>query len=63
MSSGKVQMSPAWTIPGYLEVRDGRLSINGVDGVSEQDESAARFGGIALCSRSNRELACRRNAH
>src|SRR5882724_2885252 len=31
MSSGKVQMSPAWTIPGYLEVRDGRLSISGVD--------------------------------
>src|SRR5258705_12233162 len=33
MSSGKVQMSPAWTIPGYLEVRDGHLSINGVDAV------------------------------
>jgi diaminopimelate decarboxylase len=38
MSSGKVQMSPAWTIPGYLEVRDGRLSINGVDAVKLVEE-------------------------
>src|SRR5882724_6966368 len=34
MSSGKVQMSPAWTIPGYLEVRDGRLSISGADALA-----------------------------
>src|SRR5712671_5472971 len=38
MSSGKVQMRPAWTIPGYLEVRDGRLSINGVDAVKLVEE-------------------------
>jgi diaminopimelate decarboxylase len=38
MSSGKVQMSPAWTIPGYLEVRDGRLSINRVDAVKLVEE-------------------------
>ena len=38
MSSGKVQMSPAWIIPGYLEVRDGRLSINGVDAVKLVEE-------------------------
>src|SRR6266403_947700 len=38
MSSGKVQMSPAWTIPGYLEVRDGRLSINSVDAVKLVEE-------------------------
>ena len=38
MSSGKVQMSPAWAIPGYLEVRDGRLSINGVDAVKLVEE-------------------------
>jgi diaminopimelate decarboxylase len=25
--------SPAWTIPGYLEARDGRLNISGVDAV------------------------------
>jgi diaminopimelate decarboxylase len=25
--------SPAWTIPGYLEAQDGRLSIDGVDAV------------------------------
>ncbi|HKC87799.1 MAG TPA: hypothetical protein VKG02_17575, partial [Blastocatellia bacterium] len=24
---------PAWTIPGYLEIRDNRLRINGVDAV------------------------------
>src|SRR6266446_6632949 len=38
MSSGKVQMSPAWTIPGYLEVRDGHLSINSVDAVKLVEE-------------------------
>src|SRR6266850_2790482 len=38
MSSGKVQMSPAWIIPGYLELRDGRLSINGVDAVKLVEE-------------------------
>src|SRR6266851_1188254 len=38
MSSGGVQLSPAWTIPGYLEVRDGRLSINGVDAVKLVEE-------------------------
>jgi len=38
MSSGRVQLSPAWTIPGYLEVRDGRLSINGVDAVKLVEE-------------------------
>lgn len=32
MSSTTV--APAWTIPGYLESRDGRLSIDGVDAVS-----------------------------
>ncbi len=31
MSSGIAKSSPAWSIPGYLEVRDGHLSINGVD--------------------------------
>src|SRR6266404_5867657 len=34
MSSGTVKLSPAWTIPGYLEVRDGHLSINGVDALA-----------------------------
>jgi diaminopimelate decarboxylase len=34
MSSGTVKLSPAWTIPGYLEVREGHLSINGVDALA-----------------------------
>jgi len=31
MSSGIAALCPAWTIPGYLEVQDGRLTVNGVD--------------------------------
>ena|SRR5688572_32914950 len=31
MSSTVVSATPAWTIPDYLEVLDGRLSINGAD--------------------------------
>ena len=31
MSSGSVAVSPAWTIPGFLEVRNEHLTINGVD--------------------------------
>ena len=33
MSSGTVAQCPAWSIPGYLDVRDGHLSINGVDAI------------------------------
>ena len=31
MSSQQVASCPAWTIPGFLEVRDGHLNINGAD--------------------------------
>src|SRR4029453_19305612 len=31
MSSESVAISPAWTIPGFLEVRNQHLTINGVD--------------------------------
>src|ERR1700741_1494307 len=31
MSSGTVSLCPAWSIPGYLEVRDNHLTVNGVD--------------------------------
>ena len=31
MSSSSVVSAPAWTIPGYLETRDGHLTINGAD--------------------------------
>jgi diaminopimelate decarboxylase len=31
MSSSVVSATPAWTISDYLEVRDGRLNINGAD--------------------------------
>ena len=33
MSLGTVAQCPAWSIPGYLDVRDGHLSINGVDAI------------------------------
>jgi diaminopimelate decarboxylase len=32
--SSQVAPSPAWTIPGYLEVHDGHLSINGADAIA-----------------------------
>ena len=31
MSSGTATLCPAWSIPGYLEVRDDHLTVNGVD--------------------------------
>jgi diaminopimelate decarboxylase len=34
MSSRTVALSPAWTIPGYLDVNNRHLSINGVDAIS-----------------------------
>ena len=34
MSSQVVVSSPAWTLPGYLEVRDNHLSINGADALA-----------------------------
>jgi diaminopimelate decarboxylase len=34
MSSQVVVSSPAWTLPGYLEVRDNHLNINGADALT-----------------------------
>lgn len=34
MSSRVVARSPAWTIPGYLEISNGHLHINGVDALA-----------------------------
>jgi diaminopimelate decarboxylase len=34
MSTQLVAPAPAWTIPGYLETREGRLMISGVDALS-----------------------------
>jgi diaminopimelate decarboxylase len=34
MSSQVVVSSPAWTLPGYLEVRDNHLSIDGADALA-----------------------------
>lgn len=34
MSSHSTASAPAWTIPGYLETRDGRLMIDGVDALA-----------------------------
>jgi len=34
MSSRLAAVSPAWAIPGYLEVTDGHLSINGADALA-----------------------------
>src|ERR1051325_1384608 len=33
MSSRIATLSPAWSIPGYLEVRDDHLTVNGVDAI------------------------------
>jgi diaminopimelate decarboxylase len=34
MSTGTATLCPAWSIPGYLEVRDGHLAIDGVDSLA-----------------------------
>ncbi|MGZ8848510.1 MAG: hypothetical protein ACXW3C_18780, partial [Pyrinomonadaceae bacterium] len=31
MSSRVAESTPAWSIPGFLDVRDGRMSISGAD--------------------------------
>src|SRR5215470_8268752 len=31
MTTGLASLSPAWSIPGYLEVRNDHLTVNGVD--------------------------------
>src|ERR1041385_9012872 len=33
MTSGLAALCPAWSIPGYLEVRDDHLTVNGVDAI------------------------------
>ena len=33
MSSRVAAVHPAWAIPGYLEVSNGHLAINGVDAI------------------------------
>src|SRR5712671_798254 len=38
MSSGIATSSPAWSINGFLEVRDGHLSINGADAIKLVEE-------------------------
>ncbi len=55
--------APAWTIPGYLETRDGRLTINGVDAlslVSEHDTPLFVFSEARI--RSNIERLKRAGA-
>ena len=31
MTTGLASLCPAWSIPGYLEVRNDHLTVNGVD--------------------------------
>ena len=38
MSSGTATLCPAWSIPGYLEVRDDHLAVNGVDTIELVDK-------------------------
>ena len=38
MSSGIAAYCPAWSIPGYLEVHDGHLTINSVDAIDLVNE-------------------------
>ncbi|MBA3768079.1 MAG: hypothetical protein H0W99_14080, partial [Acidobacteria bacterium] len=55
--------TPAWTIPGYLETRDGHLVINGVDAlslVSEHDTPLFVFSEARI--RSNIERLKRAGA-
>ena len=49
--------SPAWTIPDYLEVRAGRLSINGADAldlIRKYDSPLFVFSGPRISANINR---------
>jgi len=41
MSSQQLASCPAWTIPGFLEVREGRLNISGADALALVSEFAS----------------------
>ena len=38
MSSGIATLCPAWSIPGYLEVQDDHLTVNGADTIELVEE-------------------------
>ena len=46
MSTTVAAASPAWTIPDYLEVREGHLAINGADALELVRQ--LRFAAIRL---------------
>ncbi|MEP6570190.1 MAG: diaminopimelate decarboxylase [Acidobacteriota bacterium] len=57
MSTTVAASSPAWTIPDYLEVREGRLAIDGVDAlelVRKYDSPLFVFSGPRIRSNINR---------
>src|SRR5918999_3493807 len=37
-TSNATHAAPAWTIPGYLETRDGRLNVSGADSLALAEE-------------------------
>src|SRR6266576_3833778 len=57
MSSTVVSTTPAWTIPNYLEVRDGHLAISGADSlelVRKYDSPLFVFSAPRIRSNINR---------
>jgi D-ornithine/D-lysine decarboxylase len=57
MSTTVASSAPAWTIPNFLEVRDGHLAINGADAlelVRKYDSPLFVFSGPRITSNINR---------
>ncbi|HEY3037851.1 MAG TPA: diaminopimelate decarboxylase [Pyrinomonadaceae bacterium] len=57
MSTTLASTTPAWTIPNFLEVRDGRLAINGADAlelVGKHDSPLFVFSAPRISSNINR---------
>ena len=57
MSTTVASSAPAWTIPNFLEVRNGHLAINGADAlelVSKYDSPLFVFSGPRITSNINR---------
>ena len=64
MSTTAVSSAPAWTIPDFLEVRDGHLAIDGADAlelICQYDSPLFVFSAPRITSNINRLLSAARS--
>jgi diaminopimelate decarboxylase len=66
MSTTVVSVAPAWAIPGFLEVRDGHLAIDGADAldlVRKYDSPLFVFSEPRIASNINRLKSAAKSVH